>query len=151
MSSSSTAFALGWVSGRLLHVDSASFSGESLDRGRLSDFCQTGLHVPAYAVRMTAETCRHHAHSLTDPSPYQFAPPIPPATPGAHSGRKLEERRRTVLWGRTASLLAETALAARGLLRLDLSDCDWLSAEHLIRCSGLLAQLQVSARRQQMR
>jgi hypothetical protein len=59
--------------------------------------------------------------------------------------RKLEERRRTVLWGRTAGLLAETALAARGLLRLDLSDCDWLSAEHLIRCSGLLVELQVTA------
>jgi len=49
-----------------------------------------------------------------------------------------------VLWGKTASMLAETALAARGLLRLDLSDCDWLSAEHLIRCSGLLVELQVT-------
>jgi len=48
-----------------------------------------------------------------------------------------------VLWGKTASMLAETALAAHGLLRLDLSDCDWLSAEHLIRCSGLLVELQV--------
>ena len=43
-------------------------------------------------------------------------------------------------------MLAETALAARGLLRLDLSDCDWLSAEHLIRCSGLLVELQVQTR-----
>lgn len=45
--------------------------------------------------------------------------------------------------GRSAGCLAGTALAAASLRRLDLSCSDWLSSEHLARCSCLLANLQV--------
>lgn len=42
--------------------------------------------------------------------------------------------------------LAAAALAAASLLQLDLSCSDWLSTEHLVRCSCLLSNLQAGTR-----